>query len=139
MAGRNARQATRRRTAGWLANTTPTTKAPKTIMSDRNSAVLCGSSTNLLFPQDSRAPPWRADALAVEVGFEPTEGLPPHTLSRTAQRNPPTAASVPNLGVRQSAFAGERLRTGVNETKTEPRGWAAGGRVAGLPGGARCA
>ena len=34
---------------------------------------------------------------AVEVGFEPTEGLPLHTLSRTAQRHPPTAVSVPNL------------------------------------------
>jgi len=34
----------------------------------------------------------------LEVGFEPTEGFPPHTLSRTAQRRPLPAASIPDQG-----------------------------------------
>lgn len=37
----------------------------------------------------------------------------------------------------RSAFGGERLRTGVNETKTETTRWAAGGEVARIMGGAR--
>ena len=37
----------------------------------------------------------------------------------------------------RSAFDGERLRTGVNETKTETTRWAAGGEVARIMGGAR--
>ena len=35
------------------------------------------------------------------------------------------------------AFAGEQLRTGVNETETEPRGGRTGGGTARPPGGAR--
>ena len=38
---------------------------------------------------------------------------------------------------RRFAFAGERLRTGVNETKTEPRDWATAGEIGALSGGAR--
>src|SRR6516162_1874740 len=59
-------------------------------------------------------------SVAVEVGFEPTEGLPPHTLSSTAHHRSPASASVLTSTDRRPADAGERPRTGVNETKTEP-------------------
>jgi hypothetical protein len=63
---------------------------------------------------------------AVEVGFEPTEGLPLNTLSRTAHHRSPPSASVLTSADRWLAAAGERWRTGVNETKTEPRSWCRG-------------
>src|SRR5881227_460423 len=55
--------------------------------------------------------------VAVEVGFEPTEDLRLHTLSNTArQRSPPYVT----CAGRRPTAAGERPRTGMNETKTEP-------------------
>jgi hypothetical protein len=59
-----------------------------------------------------------------EVGFEPTEGSPLHALSRTAQSHPPPVASVPTSTDVGPTVAGERPRTGVSETRTEPRAWA---------------
>ena len=38
-----------------------------------------------------------ASRVAVEVGFEPTEGLPPHTLSRSADGRSPPVCSVREL------------------------------------------
>ncbi len=37
-------------------------------------------------------------SVAVEVGFEPTEGLPLHTLSRTVRHRSPPAVSVCDKG-----------------------------------------
>ena len=51
----------------------------------------------------------------------PTEGLPLHTLSRTAHNRSPPSASIPTSANVGPADAGEQPRTGVNETKTEPR------------------
>jgi hypothetical protein len=62
---------------------------------------------------------------AVEVGFEPTEGLPLHTLSRTEHGRPPLVATGLTWAEGQAVVAGERPRTGVNETKTETRACAA--------------
>jgi hypothetical protein len=42
-----------------------------------------------------------------------------------------------NWADRRAAFAGERPRTGVNETKTETRRWAAGGQAVRVLGGPR--
>ncbi len=58
---------------------------------------------------------------AVEVGFEPTEGLPLHTLSSTGHHRSLPGASVLTRADGRPATAGERSRSGVNETKTEPR------------------
>src|SRR6516165_9765066 len=58
--------------------------------------------------------------VAVEVGFEPTEDLRLHTLSSTAHHRSPPSASVRTSADVGPADAGERPRTGVNETKTEP-------------------
>src|SRR6516162_9168397 len=63
----------------------------------------------------------RAWSVAVEVGFEPTEGLPLHTLSSTARHRSPPFTRVPDQCEQAAMVAGERVRTGVNETKTEPR------------------
>ena len=41
----------------------------------------------------------RCRSVGVEVGFEPTDELPHHTLSRTAYRHPALAASVPHLRI----------------------------------------
>src|SRR5262252_7530911 len=60
---------------------------------------------------------------AVEVGFEPTEDLRLHTLSSTAHHRSPPSASVRTSADVGRADAGERPRTGVNETKTETTGW----------------
>ena len=57
----------------------------------------------------------------MEVGFEPTEDLRLHTLSSTAHHRSPASASVRACANTTGATAGERWRTGVNETKTEPR------------------
>ena len=65
-------------------------------------------------------------SVAVEVGFEPTEDLRLHTLSSTAHHRSPPSASVRTSTDVGHAVAGERPRTGVNETKTEPSqryGW----------------
>ena len=56
---------------------------------------------------------WRWDLNPRRVG--------PRTLSRTAQRRPPPAASIPDLGGLTVASARERLRTQVNEIQTEPK------------------
>ena len=75
-------------------------------------------------------------SVAVEVGFEPTEDLRLHTLSSTAHHRSPPSASVRAGANTISAATGERWRTGVNETKTEPRAWcrgAAADRPACLP------
>ena len=64
---------------------------------------------------------------AVEVGFEPTEGLPLHTLSSTAHHCSPPFTSVPDQRGQAAVVASELLRTGVNETKTETTGWHARG------------
>ena len=61
--------------------------------------------------------------MAVEVGFEPTEGLPLHTLSSTAHHRSPPSASARDQPGQAAVVAGERLRTGVKETKTETTGW----------------
>ena len=63
----------------------------------------------------------------MEVGFEPTEGLPLHTLSSTAHYRSPPFTRVPDQRGQAAVVAGERLRTGVNETKTETTGWHAQG------------
>src|SRR5262245_41226163 len=72
--------------------------------------------------------------MAVEVGFEPTEGLPPHTLSRTGHGRPPLLATGLTRAGRHAAVADERPRTGVNETKTETTREALGGRAERLLG-----
>src|SRR6516162_7203446 len=73
-------------------------------------------------------------SVAVEVGFEPTEGLPPHTLSSTAHHRSPPSASVRDQRGQAAADAGERPRTGVNETNSETTGWRA--RMTDLPAAA---
>jgi hypothetical protein len=80
---------------------------------------------------ETKAPPGRQSAVsrvthrprsaAVEVGFEPTEGLPLNTLSSTAHHCSPPSMTVPDQHGQAAADTGERPRTGVNETKTEPR------------------
>ena len=55
----------------------------------------------------------------MEVGFEPTEDLRLHTLSSTAHYRSPASASVRTSTDVGHVDAGERPRTGVNETKTE--------------------
>src|ERR1700733_4405050 len=131
-----ARQAANTRSTICRVRAIQQTRAQNTTIRRMNSAVLCGSSTPS--PRGGRpagrgraggaragTPPVRRGAdrgdllWAVEVGFEPTEGLPPHTLSRTAQPRPPPAASIPDLGGKAPAFARERLWTAMNETKTE--------------------
>src|SRR6516164_6581672 len=62
-------------------------------------------------------------SVAVEVGFEPTEDLRLHTLSSTAHHCSPPSVSVRTSADVGRADAGERWRTGVNETKTETTGW----------------
>ena len=57
------------------------------------------------------------------VGFEPTEDLRLHTLSSTAHHRSPPSVSVRTSADVGRADAGERPRTGVNETKTETTGW----------------
>src|SRR5215472_12606044 len=47
------------------------------------------------------------------------EGLPPNTLSNNAARRSPAFTAVRGLREHEHADAGERLRTGVSETKTE--------------------
>jgi len=44
-----------------------------------------------------------------------------HTLSSTAHHRSPQSASVRGLREHDLATTGERWRTGVNETKTEPK------------------
>jgi hypothetical protein len=65
----------------------------------------------------------RVWSVAVEVGFEPTEDLRLHTLSSTAHHRSPASASVRDLREHDQMTTGERWRTGVNETKTEPTAW----------------
>jgi hypothetical protein len=55
----------------------------------------------------------------VEVGFEPTEGLPLHTLSRTVHARSRVTARGRGLRLHLPADASARARTGVNETETE--------------------
>src|SRR3984885_12391270 len=114
MAGINARHAARIRNTSCLATITHQTRAPKTATRIRKNSVLCGSGNQLSgqaagllpdgahYPHNERAadpvPAWSCSPdraglgtgsamavdVAVEVGFEPTEGLPLHTLSRRA-------------------------------------------------------
>src|SRR5215475_13776670 len=70
-------------------------------------------------------------SVAVEVGFEPTEDLRLHTLSSTAHHCSPPFTSVPDQCGQAAVVAGERLRTRVNETKTETTGWHARGARSG--------
>jgi len=69
----------------------------------------------------------------VEVGFEPTEDLRLHTLSSTAHHRSPASASVRDQPGQAATDAGERPRTGVNETKTETTAGTRGGVGAALP------
>src|SRR5215470_14039278 len=77
---------------------------------------------------------------AVEVGFEPrrTCTFTRFRVLRTAVHyRPPVFVTSAD---RMPAVAGERLRTGVNEPKTEPRAWrrgAAAGRPRALAHSAR--
>ena len=48
-------------------------------------------------PHPLRSRSVAVEVVAVEVGFEPTEGLPPHTLSSTAHQRSPMAATVRDL------------------------------------------
>ena len=59
--------------------------------------------------------------VAVEVGFEPTEGLPPHTLLRSAARRSPQVGTVRELALSGHLGRGEQSRTLANETSTETR------------------
>jgi hypothetical protein len=51
----------------------------------------------------------------VPVGFEPTEGLPLHTLSSTAHHRSPASVSARGLREHDQVITGELRRTGVNE------------------------
>jgi hypothetical protein len=58
---------------------------------------------------------------AVEVGFEPRRGCPLtrfRVLRTSVHHRPPTSLTSTDW---RPVVAGERSRTGVNETKTEPR------------------
>jgi hypothetical protein len=68
-------------------------------------------------------------SVAVEVGFEPTEGLPPHTLSRNGRGRPSLVATGLTRADGHAVVADERPRTGVNETETETTHEALGGRA----------
>ena len=59
--------------------------------------------------------------VAVAVGFEPTEELPPHTLSRSVDPCSPRVIGVCGLRQLPLVVLGGRRCTGVNETKTETR------------------
>src|SRR5215469_11017992 len=96
MAGMNARHAANTRKTTCLVRTSQMTRPPNATISSRKKSVPCGSSTHTP-RRGTRTPRTRAiareplarvpcgsKARAVEVGFEPTEGLPPHTLSRRA-------------------------------------------------------
>src|ERR1700727_3567120 len=83
MAGMKARQAAMTRNTTWWARATQVMSPPNANTSNTRNSVPWGSSTTSprggLRPEISRRP-----RMAVEVGFEPTEGLPLHTLSRRA-------------------------------------------------------
>src|SRR5580692_5782938 len=83
MAGMKARQAAMTRNTTWLARATQVMSPPNASTSNTRNSVPWGSSTTSPRggprPEISRRP-----CMAVEVGFEPTEGLPLHTLSRRA-------------------------------------------------------
>jgi hypothetical protein len=97
---------------------------PAAGISILSAETICGPR---LSPPRCSPPPGRHRGLhhrrsvAVEVGFEPTEDLRLHTLSSTAHHRSPASASVRTSTDVGHAVAGERPRTGVNETKTEPR------------------
>ena len=55
----------------------------------------------------------------MEVGFEPTEGLPPHTLSRSAAARSPWVSTVRVLASGSYVMLREHCRTLANETRTE--------------------
>ena len=55
------------------------------------------------------------------MGFEPTEGLPPHTLSRSAAPRSSWVGTVRELASRGRAVRSEPRRTPANETGTETR------------------
>src|SRR3981081_1606251 len=95
IAGMNARHAARTRKASCFAVTSHHIRALNTTISSRKNAVLCVATRHSGRPAGtvsgtSRHAPHgcarcpRSGAMAVEVGFEPTEGLPLHTLSRRA-------------------------------------------------------
>ncbi len=65
----------------------------------------------------------------MEVGFEPTEGLPLHTLSRTGRGRRQLFRTGLSRAEGLAEVADERLRTGVNETKTETTRGAIAGRA----------
>src|SRR6266700_7162704 len=67
--------------------------------------------------EGERSSPNRGDR-AVEVGFEPTEGLPPHTLSRSAATRSPGVGTVRELGPGGQVMHREQPRTLANETRT---------------------
>src|SRR5215471_11713124 len=56
--------------------------------------------------------PHRPRSTAVEVGFEPTDELPHHTLSSTGNDRPPQTASGLTRAERRAVVDGARLRTG---------------------------
>ena len=58
---------------------------------------------------------------AVEVGFEPTEELPLHTLSRSAAGGPPQVGTVRDLPFSGVVMDLEHPRTLANETTTETK------------------
>jgi hypothetical protein len=56
---------------------------------------------------------------AVAAGFEPAEGLHPHTLSRSAQQRTAMISTMRHLGDADRTDAGDHRRTPANETTTE--------------------
>src|ERR1700734_304961 len=90
----NARQAAKMRKTICFATAIHHIRPPNTTMSSRKNAVLCGSNEHsgsrarspllIVAPRTTRVRPDPVRRVAVEVGFEPTEGLPLHTLSRRA-------------------------------------------------------
>jgi hypothetical protein len=57
--------------------------------------------------------------LAVVKGFEPLEGLHPHTFSRSVINSPHKVGTMRELGERAPPVARDRARTLTNETRTE--------------------
>src|SRR5215469_2222330 len=133
----NARQAASTRKTSCFATTSHHIRPPNATISSRKNVVLCGSKMTLrtsglhsllgpVAPRTARVrpmPPGRRDRGG--GGIRTQEGLPLHTLSRTAPGHPPPVASVPDRG----RGVGSRLPgNGLCVT-----GYWAGGNPAGLP------
>src|ERR1700691_4209864 len=82
----NARQAAKMRKTICFATAIHHIRPPNTTMSSKKNAVLCGSNEHagsrarspllIVAPRTTRVRPDPGRRVAVEVGFEPTEGCP---------------------------------------------------------------